>query len=109
MNDIFDIFNSRRAATSITKSNWDLRKEKLKTFLFILDETERIHAENDVNSPATMFMSDTTLQGWRLSTLSLISLTDEMLDDSMDETIYDEPFKQVLSAKFNQDPVEVRF
>ncbi len=107
MNDVFDIFNSRRSATSITKSNWDKRKDILETFLFILDETERIHSEGGFDAPATMFMSQTTLQGWRLSSLSLIALTEEMLDDSIDETVYDEPFQQVLSAKFNQDPVEV--
>ncbi len=97
LNDVFDIFNSRRAATSITKSNW-----------VILDETERINDGNDGNVPPTTFMSDTTIQGWRLSVHSLISLTDEMLDDTVDDTVYDKPFTQILSSKFNQDPVEVR-
>lgn len=89
------------------KTNWAHRKKKLETFLFILDETERIHRENDPDLPAKMFMSDTTIQGWRVSSNSLIGLVDEMLDDNLDEDIYDKPFQQILAAKFNQDPVEV--
>lgn len=109
LNDIFDIFNSRRVASAIFSSNWAGRKKKLEMFLFILDETEKMHEENDSVLPSVMFMSETTIQGWRLSVKSLISFIEEMLDASIDRSLYDYPFEHILTAKFNQDPVEVLF
>ncbi len=100
MNDIFDIMNGRNCAQAINLRNWHEKKKKLDNLLWILDETERIHKEKNPDLPSQMFLSDVTLEGWRISVKSVIMLTEEMFNAG---------YNEVLSGKFNQDLVEVSF
>lgn len=108
MNDVFDILNGRCPSQSITKDNWNSKKEVLKEMLSVLEKTEKIHKqvledrksnENKMsNIPNQMFCSDTTLRAWRTSLSSTLLLVEEMfLAD----------FDMVLSGRWNQDPIEV--
>ncbi len=45
-----------------------------------------------------MFASQTTMEGWRLTITSLLSLIEDLFDCN---------YKMVFTGKFNQDPVEV--
>lgn len=100
INDVFDVMNSRRCAQAINLRNWHEKNKLLKRFLFILKETERIDREGyQQDTPKAMFMSKTTLKGWRISVSSAIALTEEML--AVD-------YSEILTGKFNQDPIEVQ-
>lgn len=79
------------------------KKAKLDVFLKILDVTEecnRTRKRNDPDIPLKMFLSDTTLQAWRITVISVIALTEELLNAG---------YITVLTGKFNQDPLEVLF
>ena len=79
------------------------KKAKLDAFLKILDvtaECNRTRKRNDPDIPLKMFLSDTTLQAWRITVISVIALTEELLNAG---------YITVLTGKFNQDPLEVLF
>lgn len=101
MNAVFDILNGRFIAQGIQIANWGKKKEKLDTFLKILDITEELNItreKNDPNIPVKMFISQTTLESWRVSVLSVIALTEEKFNAG---------YTTVLTGKLNQDPIEV--
>ena len=77
--------------------------KKIDVFLKILDITEDCNNKrkpNDPEIPLKMFVSDTTLQAWRITVLSVISLTEKMFNSG---------YYTVLTGKLNQDPLEVIF
>lgn len=101
MNDVFDIMNGRCVKQGINISNWCKKKEKLDIYLKILDITEECHRsreKNDPNIPLNMFVSETTLQAWRISVLSVIAVAEEQFNAN---------YITVLTGKLNQDPLEV--
>ena len=103
MNDVFDAMNGRFVAGGINIRNWYKKKEKLDVFLKILDVTEEYHRtrkQNDPDIPVKMFLSETTLQSWRISILSVIALTEEKFKAG---------YITILTGKLNQDPLEVKF
>lgn len=59
-----------------------------------LDSSERVFLENGL----TPFISQTTLEAFRMTIRSVISLVEEMLQDG---------YTFVLTGKFNQDCIEV--
>lgn len=72
-----------------------------------VDEQSILHNENDqtaVPRVRATFASKTTLEGWRLTLSSTIDLTEELLHPTNAEEKYD----FVLSAKWNQDALEVQ-
>lgn len=101
INDVFDVLNGRFVAQGINISNWCKKKNVLETFLKILDVTEecnRSRKQHDANIPLNMFVSETTLQAWRITVLSVIALAEEQ---------FNADYITVLTGKFNQDPLEV--
>ncbi|KZR98131.1 Uncharacterized protein APZ42_006590, partial [Daphnia magna] len=83
VNDVFDVMNGRYTAQGINVTNWWKKKKKLDMFLEILDVTEdcnRTRKPNDPKTPVKMFLSNTTLQAWRVTVLSVIALTEEMFN-----------------------------
>lgn len=112
VNDVFDVLNGRCVSQAITRENWERKKEILNEMLLILNQTEDIHKEqlkdkkkkkgialND-KIPLQMFCSETTLNAWRTDISSAILLVEEMFAAG---------FEIVLSARWNQDPIEVTF
>lgn len=102
VNDVFDVMNGRYTAQGINVTNWWKKKKKLDIFLEILDVTEecnRTRKPNDPKTPVKMFLSNTTLQAWRVTVLSVIALTEEMFNVG---------YTSVLTGKLNQDPLEVK-
>jgi hypothetical protein len=102
INDVFDILNGRFIAQGINVNNWGKKKDKLDAFLKVLDLTEecnRNRKRNDPNIPLKMFLSETTLQSWRITVLSVIALTEEL---------FNADYITVLTGKLNQDPLEVK-
>ncbi|XP_045022881.1 uncharacterized protein LOC116917466 [Daphnia magna] len=100
INDVFDVLNGRFVAQGINISNWCKKKNVLDTFLKILDVTEecnRSRKQHDANIPLNMFVSETTLQAWRITVLSVIALAEEQ---------FNADYITVLTGKFNQDPFE---
>ncbi|KZS02803.1 Uncharacterized protein APZ42_000006, partial [Daphnia magna] len=92
----------RFISQGINISNWWKKKKKIDIFLEILDVTEeckRSRVQHDPNTPLNMFLSETTLQAWRISLLSVIALTEEMFNAG---------YFTILTGKFNQDPLEVK-
>ena len=78
------------------------KKAKLLQMLHVIDCTEEIAKKpkrHRKHLPDIMFMSDTTLEAWRLVIHSSIGLTDELFATS--------GFDYVLTGRFNQDPIEV--
>ena len=70
INDVFDVMNGRCISQRINVANWWKKREKLDVFLNILDITEqcnRSRKPNDPDTPVKMFMSNTTLQAWRVT------------------------------------------
>lgn len=63
--------------------------------LSVLATTERIYEQE---KSMKMFVSSTTLHGWRISIKSAIELIEEMMNAN---------YKVVLTGKLNQDPAEV--
>lgn len=60
MNDVLDIMNGRCVKQGINIYNWCKKKEKLDTFLKILDITEECHRSREKNDPnilLNMFVS----------------------------------------------------
>ena len=74
----------------------------LEAMLTAIDISENCNVDRR-NLPA--FASQTTLEGWRLSILSTIGLTEELLYPKDPEDKYD----FFLTAKVNQDHLEVLF
>ena len=64
----------------------------------VTEECNRTRKRNDPDIPLKMFLSDTTLQAWRITVISVIALTKELLNAG---------YITVLTGKFNQDPLEV--
>jgi hypothetical protein len=52
-----------------------------------------------------MFLSNTTLQAWRVTVLSLLVLSVIALTEEM----FNIGYTSVLTGKLNQDPLEVKF
>lgn len=103
VNDVFDVLNGRFILKGINERNWGKKKAQLDAFLKILDVTEecnRTRKRNDPDIPLKMFLSDSTLQAWRITVISVIALTEELLNAG---------YITVLTGKFNQDPLEVLF
>ncbi len=78
------------------------KKAKLLQMLHVIDSTEEIAKKPKLRHkqlPDVMFMSDTTLEAWRLVIHSSIGLTDELFVTS--------GFDYVLTGRFYQDPIEV--
>ena len=108
LNDCFDLLNSRFHKEEISKTAWvdsngeaAYKKKKLQIFLHVLDTTEQIANDPNRDSkliPDTIFMSQTTLEAWRLVIHSSIGLIDEL---------FEAKFEVVLTGRFNQDPIEV--
>lgn len=97
------MLNGRFILKGINERNWGKKKTQLDAFLKILDVTEecnRRRKRNDPDIPLKMFLSDTTLQAWRITVISVIALTEELLNAG---------YITVLTGKFNQDPLEVLF
>ncbi len=97
------MLNGRFILKGINERNWGKKKAQLDAFLKILDVTEecnRRRKRNDPDIPLKMFLSDTTLQAWRITVISVIALTEELLNAG---------YITVLTGKFNQDPLEVLF
>jgi len=95
-NDIFDVLNGRHLKESITVGNWHKKKRILDEMLKIVDHTEAINRAGDC--PIKMFASQTTIESWRLSIQSAITLTEELFSAG---------YSYVLTGKWNQDPLEV--
>lgn len=115
LNDTFDVMNGRRRSESINHTNWSTRtsedgrkikgkKEILETMVRMIDITIECDKEKKGTTKLATFSSKTTLEGWRLSLLSTIDLTEELLNPSNPEEMYD----FVLTAKWNQDALEVK-
>ena len=113
LNDVFDVLNGRNMCESITESNWNNhcgedgkqkpgKKAIIEKMLSVIELTE--NCKNDpLNRPQLpTFASQTTLEGWRLTILSTIGLTEELLYPK-DST---EKYDFVLTARWNQDPLE---
>lgn len=101
INDVFDVLNERLLAQGINITNWCKKKNILDKFLQILDVTEQCHRsrkQHNENIPLNMFVSETTLQAWRITVLSVIALAEEQ---------FNADYITVLTGKFNQDPFEV--
>ena len=96
INDVFDVLNGRFIAEGINRRNWVKKKKILDVFLEVLTDTEAM--SDEIKIPP--FMSTTTLRSFRVTTLSTIALTNEMLS-------HEEDYFTVLTGKFNQDPIEV--
>ncbi len=64
------------------------------------EECKRTRKPTDPDTPVKMFLSDTTLQAWRVTVLSVIALTEEMFNVG---------YTLVLTGKLNQHPLEVKF
>lgn len=88
--------NGRFLKEGITDLNWGPKKKILEVMLSVLDETERVYLQS--KKQRKMFVSMTTLRGWRISIKSTISLVEEM---------FTENYSVVLTGKFNQDALEV--
>lgn len=102
INDVFDAMNGRCIAQGINVINGWKKKKRLDIFLDILEEEEeckRTRKPNDPDTPVKMFLSDTTLQSWRVTVLRVRALTEEMFN--VEST-------SVLTGKLNQDPLEVK-
>ncbi|KZS03101.1 Uncharacterized protein APZ42_034258 [Daphnia magna] len=100
INDVFDAMNGRCIAQGINVINGWKKKKRLDIFLDILEEEEeckRTRKPNDPDTPVKMFLSDTTLQSWRVTVLRVRALTEEMFN--VEST-------SVLTGKLNQDPLE---
>lgn len=95
MNDVFDILNLRFCKEGIVHATWENKKGKLNQMLQALSETERVFEEHGKN--VKMFVSETSLQAWRLTINSAINLIEEQFKAGI---------KVVLTGKFNQDPLE---
>lgn len=95
INDVFDILNGRFSAQGINLRNWHIKEKKLRIMLDILKQSEDCFKKNP---KIPMFMSQTTLLGWRVTISSVILLTEEMFSAG---------FHTVLTGRFNQDPIEV--
>ncbi len=99
LNDTFDILNARFAKEAININNWGRKKDILDKFLAIIDETERVYdEEGGEHAGMKMFLSRQTLEGFRMSVRSAISLTEEMFKAN---------YTMILSGKWNQDILEV--
>ena len=103
LNDIFDVLNGPRRKEAIDHDNWitimkDGRKERGKKVML-----QKIDATLESKSTLETFVSTTTLEGWRMSIQSAIDLTEELLNPTDPGEKYD----FVLSAKWNQDALEV--
>jgi len=79
------------------------KKAVLEDMLAVIDQTEACHLDPDGRQRMARFASATTLEGWRLSIRSAIDLTEELLNLSEPMAKY----RFVLSAKWNQDVLEV--
>lgn len=102
LNDIFDVLNGPRRKEAIDHDNWitimkDGRKERGKK------ETLEVDATLESKSTLETFASTTTLEGLRMLIQSAIDLTEELLNPTDPGEKYD----FVLSAKWNQDALEV--
>ncbi|KAH9383951.1 hypothetical protein HPB48_025895 [Haemaphysalis longicornis] len=94
MNDLFDAMNRRYPAEGVRNSSPDLAV--IKDSVQWLDDWER-----ELQSGAIMkesFLTQTTAEGLRVTMLSTLELTEYLLSKCN--------FKYVLTAKFNQDPLE---
>lgn len=100
MNDLFDVCNGRFIKDGINIQNWGKKKSVLDAMLRVLDETEKCHRQHHKypELPKEMFVSQTTLEAWRITIHSIIALTEELLNAG---------YITVLTGKFNQDPLEV--
>ena len=101
MNDVFDILNGRIFAQGICEKNKVKKFAVLEKMKIILNVTEEIYKNRKAHSdelPPNMFMSTTTLRAFRVVLHSAIDLANEMLDNG---------YHTVLTARWNQDPVEV--
>jgi len=101
MNDVFDVLNGRTFAQGICEKNKQKKfalLEKMKTILNITEEIYINRVKHSDELPAVVFMSTTTLRAFRIVLHSAIDLTKEMLAND---------YQTVLSARWNQDPVEV--
>ncbi|KAK4024637.1 hypothetical protein OUZ56_010059 [Daphnia magna] len=75
--------NGRCIAQGINVINGWKKKKRLDIFLDILEEEEeckRTRKPNDPDTPVKMFLSDTTLQSWRVTVLRVRALTEEMFN-----------------------------
>lgn len=67
----------------------------IKDYLEMLDETERNHCNRNM----LLFASRQTVESLRVTLLSILDIIDELLEEGV-------PY--VLTAKLNQDPLEVK-
>jgi hypothetical protein len=88
--------NARFCKEAITDLNWPPKKKKLEEMLGVLSRTEKAYQES--KKQKKMFVSMTTLRGWRISILSTIAIVEEL---------FTENYSFVLTGKFNQDALEV--
>ncbi|KAH7986066.1 hypothetical protein HPB49_026133 [Dermacentor silvarum] len=94
INDLFDAMNRRHPGDAVRKEGKDILV--MKESLQWLNDWER-----DLNSGVItkeMFLTPLTAEGLRVSILSTLDLTEYLLTEC--------GFKYVLTAKFNQDPLE---
>ncbi|KAH6948621.1 hypothetical protein HPB50_025400 [Hyalomma asiaticum] len=94
MNDLFDSMNRRHPGEAVHNQSQDILV--MKESLQWLDDWER-----DLNSGVItkdMFLTASTAEGFRVSVLLTLDLAQYLLTEC--------GFKYVLTAKFNQDPLE---
>lgn len=70
----------------------------------MIGKTAKSDTDNKATTKLQTFSSKQTLEGWRLSLSSAIDLTQELLDP----TNLDKKYAFVLTAKQNQDALEVK-
>ncbi|XP_045032454.1 uncharacterized protein LOC123474398 isoform X1 [Daphnia magna] len=96
------LFNGSEATEKLTKlinDTFDIMNGRHKEL------TEECHRNPGKRPIIAAFASDTTLDGWRLSIRSTIDLTEELLNPKNPLEKYD----FVLTAKWNQDALEMTF
>lgn len=102
LNNVFDVLNGRIPKEGITISNWHNKKKILDQMLRCLEVTEQAFKKQSKNMAIvkSMFVSNQTLFGWRLTINSVIQLTEELFNSG---------YSLVLTGKMNQDILEVCF
>jgi hypothetical protein len=96
------VLNGRIPKEGITISNWHNKKKILDQMLRCLELTEQAFKKQSKNMAIvkSMFVSNQTLFGWRLTINSVIQITEELFNSG---------YSLVLTGKMNQDILEVCF
>lgn len=97
LNGTFDVMNTRHAKEAINVANWHEKSKILESMLKLIDLTEATYSSAGKGA-MKMFSSVKTLHGWRLSIQSTIDLVEELFNTD---------YNFVLTAKWNQDALEV--